>query len=108
MITTKSFNINSIDTESQPINKLIEAAADARQESILAQLNDLVAKGLLTVKLGDTAFYRDHLSSALVYKEQVTLELKVQEYIVKLEKENAELKEYVAEIKRLLNMDMGT
>lgn len=102
MITTKTIPLNN-PSEQKFIETLIKKAAEAREQSILAQLNDLVVKGILVVKLGETAFYRSSESNELIYKEQVTLELNVQEYIDKLEKENSEMKEYIKEIKSLLN-----
>ena len=55
------------------------------------------------VKPEQNALYRASDSNELVYKETVTLELNVQDYVSRLEKENSEMKAYIAEIKRLLS-----
>lgn len=102
MITTKTISLSNL-SQDRLIQELVNAAADARQESILAHLNDLVAKGILVVKPEQNAFYRTSDSNELVYKETLTLELNVQDYISRLERENEEMKAYIAEIKRLLS-----
>ena len=55
------------------------------------------------VKPEQNALYRASDSNELVYKEIVTLELNVQDYVSRLEKENSEMKAYIAEIKRLVS-----
>jgi len=98
MITTKTISLSNL-SQDRLIQELMNAAADARQESILAHLSDLVAKGILVVKPEQNALYRASDSNELVYKETVTLELNVQDYISRLERENEEMKAYIAEIK---------
>ena len=102
MITSKTFNLVSLN-ENDLVRKLVETAASAREEAVLAHLRDLVEKGILVMKVDDWTFFRDELSNQLVYKEKVELQLNAQEYIDKLEKENSEMKEYIKEIKSLLN-----
>ena len=99
MITTKTISIS----QDNLIQTLMQKAAEARQESILAHFSDLVAKDILVVKVEGNSLYRASDSNELVWKEQVTLELNVQDYISRLEKENSEMKAYIEEIKRLLS-----
>jgi hypothetical protein len=82
--------------------KLTRAVTKAREESILSQLNDFISRELIEVRIMGTQFVRIPDSAAIEYREVVELVLKDKEYIEKLEKENAELKSYVEEIKKLL------
>lgn len=103
MITTKTISLNHI-TEDKFIQDLAQKVAAAREESIMAQLSDLVAKGILVVKVQGNAFYKEADSSNLVYRESLTLELNVQDYVSRLEKENAELKEQIEGMRKLLGI----
>jgi|LakMenE01Jun11ns_1017448.scaffolds.fasta_scaffold9353858_1 hypothetical protein len=82
--------------------KLAKAVTKAREESILSQLNDFISRELIEVRIMGTQFVRIPDSTAIEYREVVKLVLKDREYIEKIEKENAELKSYVEEIKKLL------
>ena len=103
MITSKTLNLLPLNSENELVKRLVETATKAREESVLSHLRDLVDKGILVMKVDDWTFYREEHSNQLVYKEKVELQLNVQEYIDKLEKENSEMKEYIKEIKSLLN-----
>lgn len=101
MTTTKMISINNL-TEDKLAQTLMHKSAQAREEAILAQLNDLIQKGILVLKTNGSSFYRASDSNELIYKEQILVELKDREYIEKLEKENAEMRAYIDGIKNLL------
>jgi hypothetical protein len=82
--------------------KVAKVVGEARERSILSQLNDFISRGLIETKIGGTQFVMAHDSATIEYREVVELVLKDKEYIEKLEKENAELKGYVEEVRNLL------
>jgi len=82
--------------------KVAKVVGEAREKSILSQLNDFISRGLIDVQVKGQQFVMAHDSPAIEYREVVELVLKDKEYIEKLEKENTELKAYVEEIRSLL------
>jgi hypothetical protein len=86
-------------------NSALEVAtkvAKERESLIVSQLNDFISRGLIEVVVKGTQFVRSPDSANIEYRESVELVLKDKEYIENLEKENAELKSYIYEIKKLL------
>ena len=55
------------------------------ETEVLAQLNDLIEKGLLVVNIGPGILVQSIDSDKIEYRPQITLELKDQEYIKQLE-----------------------
>lgn len=98
MKTTLNFPPSHFDSA----EKVARIVGEAREKSILSQLNDFISRGLIEVRIKGTQFVMAHDSATVEYREVVELVLKDKEYIEKLEKENAELKSYAEEIKKLL------
>jgi hypothetical protein len=83
-------------------DKLARVVGEAREKSIVSQLNDFISRGLIDIQIKGQQFVMAHDSPTVEYREVVELVLKDKEYIEKLEKENTELKVCVEEIRKLL------
>lgn len=101
--STKTVELEPLMFQTNYLQKIVEKVSKAREETIMDQLNDFISRGLIEVQIIGSQFVRSADSNNVVFTESVRLVLKDKEYIEKLEKENAELKEYKKEILRLLN-----
>lgn len=66
-------------------------------EEVVKSLNDFVSKGLLVVEHGPMSFIQEPFSTKITVRQTIRLHLKDQEHIEKLEKENEELRNFIAE-----------
>lgn len=84
------------------VKEVHSAILDGIEKCILGQLTDLVSRGVLIVEYGNYTFFQAEDSDNLVFRQPVTLKLKDQEYIEKLEFESAALKEILKTTQDLL------
>jgi len=70
-------------------------------DSILKQLNEFISRGLLVVEQKQPVLIQDSRSSEIRVSTFISLKLKDQEYIEKLEIENKEMKKDLDDIKHL-------
>lgn len=78
----------SLDASINLINKQAE-------ESILKQLNWLVSRGLLQIKIGESKLVREPGSDQVTLRQEVELVLKDKEYIESLENQIKAYKEVI-------------
>ena len=76
--------------------------AKQTEESILAQLNDFISRGLLEIEMGPITFVSSDISMRVEVRQRVALKLKDKEYIQKLEAENKELRDLIVKIKGII------
>lgn len=69
-----------------------EKIAQATEKSLLAQLNDLVGRGLLVVEMGEMMMFTEPATMELKVQRTCRLTLKDREYVERLEKENEQLR----------------
>lgn len=98
----KSITTSISPTYLNSADELAKKVAKAREDIIVASINDFISRGLIEIRVVSSGFIRTPDSSDIQYRESVELVLKDKEYIEKLEKENAELKAYKEEIRRLI------
>lgn len=84
------------------VKEVHAAILEGIEKSLLGQLTDLVSRGVLVVEYGDYTFFQADDSDNLVFRQPVTLKLKDQEYIERLEFESAALKEILKTTQDLL------
>jgi hypothetical protein len=72
------------------ITHLVEKLSAKREEVLLEQLNELVARGLLVVELGPMTLVQE-FNGQVGVRQEVRLVLKNQEYVESLEKKVADL-----------------
>lgn len=85
------FNLKQYANLSDVTKELTDKVAASTEESILSQLNYLISKGLLEVEHGPLVMTEDTINREVKVSRSVTLSLKDQEYIEKLERENDKL-----------------
>lgn len=98
-----TFSVKSLQTEH--IQDLAQKIAKVREETIMHQLNDFISRNLISIEVIGGTFVRMEDSNNIEYRESLRLVLKDKEYIEKLEKENAELRAYKQEIKKLIGQN---
>ena len=69
---------------------------------ILEQLNEFVKRGLIVIEQGPMSFVRNLNCDEIKIERTVSLVLKDQEYIEKLEAENKELKSLIDKLKAII------
>ena len=98
-----TLSVKSLQTEH--IQDLAQKIAKVREETIMHQLNDFISRNLISIEVIGGTFVRMEDSNNIEYRESLRLVLKDKEYIEKLEKENAELRAYKQEIKKLIGQN---
>ena len=87
------------------INSMVQELARIQikqiDDSILKQLNEFISRGLLVVEQKQPVLIQDSRSSEIRVSTFISLKLKDQEYIEKLEIENKEMKKDLDDIKHL-------
>lgn len=101
--SSKITQFDPYELQTKPFTDLAHRIAKSREDCILDQLNDFISRGLIEVQVIGSEFVRAADSNNVEFREAVRLVLKDKEYIEKLEKENAELKEYKKQVMRILN-----
>lgn len=96
------FDLLQIEDHHDSLRQLTSKVAKAREETIMHQLNDFISRDLISIEVMGGTFVRMADSNAIEYRESVRLVLKDKEYIEKLEKENAGMKEWIEEMKKLI------
>lgn len=74
------------------VKRLLTAQAENAENSIAAQLNEFIKRGLIVVEMNESQLVQIPQSDSIEVRQAVKLKLKDQEYIEKLEAENKELK----------------
>lgn len=96
-------NLNSNLRSAEDLAKQI---AKVYEKGVSDEISDLVKKGLLVIKFQGAAFYYSPTEDGIQMAERVTIELKDQEYITKLEDENKELKVKLNSIQQTLKWNV--
>ena len=81
-----------MSSTSSIIESIHRKMSEGQESMILSQLNDFISRGLIVVETTSPILVQDADSDRLVMRQACQLKLKDQEYIQKLELENAELK----------------
>lgn len=81
------------------VQELADKTAKATEACILAQLNDFIKRGLIDIEATQPTFVMDALTNEVQVRRTVKLHLRDKAYIERLEKENAELKQFKETIK---------
>jgi len=81
-----------LTTASSMIENIHRKMSEGQESMILHQLNDFIGRGLIVIESESPVLIRDELSDQVAVRQAIRLALKDQEYIQKLETENAELK----------------
>ncbi len=84
----------------------VRNVAEQQKAIILAQLSDLVKRGLLVVESTEPVLIKDYNSDEIRLSQSIRLTLKDKEYIEKLEKENAEYKDLIIRLNEALEIEM--
>lgn len=87
-----------INVLSAALPEIIRNITTEIEKGVVSELQELVNKGILVIKVQQASIYRDLLTDGLKIGTRVFIEVKDQEYIAKLEKENAELKQSLQNI----------
>ena len=90
-----------IDTY-EMLNNAVNEIARQKDNQILEQLNDFISRGLLVVVQTQPIITRDYDSPIIKISQMVRLELRDREYMEQLEKENADLRHRLENIKMSL------
>lgn len=80
-------------------NEIATKSAHATEACILAQLNDFISRGLIDIEATQPVLVMDALTNEVQVRRTVKLHLRDKAYIERLEKENAELKQFKETIK---------
>lgn len=78
---------------------IAEQTARATENEIMKQLNELISRGLLDIEMTGPLLTKDMLTNEIRVSQSVKLHLRDKAYIERLEKENAELKQFKETIK---------
>lgn len=84
------------------VKELARDIHEATEKAMLEQLNDFVSRGLIVVEMTQPILIQDMYSPEIRISQQVKLTLKDKEYILKLEKENQEMKDLLEAIDHAL------
>ena len=95
-------------TDSRHSIDMADKFAAQKEAIIFGQLKEIISRGLLVIVEGAPTLVRDMASNSVEYKQSITLQLKDQEYIVKLEKENKSMKDKLDAIKAQLTEALDT
>lgn len=93
-----------MNTIKDTINEVIKEYHNNKEAYILEQLNELISRGLLVICETQPIIVRDQYSDKIEIRQSIKLLLKDQEYIVKLETENAQLKVRLQNIEEVINV----
>lgn len=78
---------------------IMKLAAEQSEKVVLAQLNDFISRGLIVLESTGPLLTRSSDSDKIEMRYACNLVLKDKEYILKLEKENKEMKELLEKLK---------
>lgn len=81
------------------VREVAYECARQTEESILAQLNDFISRGLIIVEQTGPIFVAEQDSARLSIRHSVNLKLKDKEYILSLERQLEELRTLVAKLR---------
>ena len=93
------FSVGTMNNMECVVKELTHDIHQATEKAMLDQLNDFVSRGLIVVEMTQPILVQDFNSSEIKIQQQVRLTLKDKEYILKLEKENQEMKDLLDAIK---------
>ncbi len=90
------YNVNSF------VNEMTRDLTRQKESILAEQLGDLVKRGILVCEESQPAIVYDHTKDKYLLQQTVKLTVREKEYIEKLERENAELKQKLDAIKGAL------
>lgn len=83
------------------VNELSNQITESVETELMSQLNDFISRDLIVIHRGPTILTHNPMTNKVEISTSCSLHLKDKDYIVALEKENKELKEFIAKFKDL-------
>jgi len=103
MTFRSSFSISPLhltaDYASKLVTDIAEKSAKARENVILAQLNDFISRGLIEIETSDFVLVQKENEPELEIRQTVSLKLKDKEYVQRLEEVEKKYNDLVKMIK---------